>query len=78
VYSYFDSTSKDGVMEKDPQKISMVATILLVDDHQLFRKGLRLLLEKEQDIYNRASEAEDIRRLRTMLRDSASLKTASR
>ncbi len=35
-------------------------------------------LEKEQDIYNRASETEDIRRLRTMLRDSANLKTASR
>ena len=32
------------------------------------------LLEKEQDIYNRASEADDIRRLRTMLRESKSLK----
>jgi len=30
-------------------------------------------LEKEQDIYNRASEADDIRRLRTMLRESESL-----
>ena len=31
-------------------------------------------LEKEQDIYNRASETDDIRRLRTMLRESESLK----
>lgn len=30
-------------------------------------------LEKEQDIYNRASESDDIRRLRTMLRESANL-----
>lgn len=37
-------------MEKNSQSISMPATILLVDDHQLFRKGLRLLLEKEQDM----------------------------
>jgi hypothetical protein len=31
-------------------------------------------LEKEQDIYNRASETDDIRRLRTMLRESENLK----
>ena len=31
-------------------------------------------LEKEQDIYNRASETDDIRRLRTMLRESEKLK----
>jgi hypothetical protein len=39
-------------------------------------KARKLLdeLEKEQDIYNRASEADDIRRLRTMLRESESLK----
>ena len=39
-------------------------------------KASRLLdeLEKEQDIYNRASETDDIRRLRTMLRESESLK----
>jgi len=39
-------------------------------------KASKLLdeLEKEQDIYNRASEADDIRRLRTMLRESESLK----
>ena len=31
-------------------------------------------LEKEQDIYNRASETDDIRRLRNMLRESENLK----
>ena len=31
-------------------------------------------LEKEQDIYNRASETDEIRRLRAMLRESKNLK----
>lgn len=39
-------------------------------------KASKLLdeLENEQDIYNRASEAGDIRRLRSMLRESESIK----
>ena len=28
----------------------MSATVLLVDDHPVFRKGLRLLLEEEEDL----------------------------
>jgi len=31
-------------------RMTMPTTILLVDDHPVFRKGLRLLLEEEQDL----------------------------
>ncbi len=43
-----------------------------------FTKAHELLdeLEKEQDIYNRAGESEDIRRLRILLRESEILKQA--
>ncbi len=44
-----------------------------------FKKAHELLdkLEKEQDIYNRAGESEDIRRLRILLNESEALKQAN-
>lgn len=35
-------------------------------------------LEKEQDIYNRAGESEDIRRLRTLLRESETIRQSDK
>lgn len=32
------------------KELTMPATILLVDDHPVFRHGLRVLLEKEKDL----------------------------
>lgn len=41
----------DALRQRHPTKkgIALAATILLVDDHPLFRKGLRLLLERQKD-----------------------------
>lgn len=47
----------------------MATTILLVDDHPLFRKGLRLLLEEEEDfrIVGEAGDGQEaVDRVRTL------------
>jgi hypothetical protein len=45
-----------------------------------FGKAHKLLdkLEKEQDIYNRAGESKDIRRLRSLLRDSEAIRQSGK
>jgi LuxR family maltose regulon positive regulatory protein len=50
MYNYYESTSAESVMGTESRSIPKPTKILLVDDHQLFRKGLRLILEEEKDL----------------------------